>query len=50
MERIRSVSHYIVLPTALADTPIPMNRFAYTPETTSEDGTVTLGTPTQNSQ
>ena len=29
--RIRRVSHFIVLPTALADVPIPMRRFKYQP-------------------
>ena len=51
--RTRHVSHYIILPTALADTPIPMQRFKYTPTTYNESeetevkGEETYYTPNQ---
>ena len=39
MERVRAVTHYIVFPTELADTPIPMERFKYQP--VDEEGEAT---------
>jgi len=49
MERVRAVTHYIIFPTALADTPIPMERFKYQPvdEGGKADGDETYYTANQ---